>query len=312
MKSGVRPWLKLALLIISGIALFSVVGILVLNSILPEPAKFGKSLAAKPTITAPALKPVALSKLAHARTPENSDSSKNLAADSNTEVTRHGSIMTPAERRRLVTSAFVDRYLGTGRLQSHVCENLGNHGPPFTSAKEFGRQLERSLLGESPPSAAIEAIMLPVEYSLKNEAIRELVNTAKEAADRGDSGFLKKAHFYAMAAQATASLLNSRDELETISANAYRLYALSRATTLKPDLLQDPDLSDLCRGFERSIVDGLAQDTAIDRDRLARLLQRHEITNESIGYDPDAATGIRVGRNGFSLELPWLEKVFVK
>jgi hypothetical protein len=218
----------------------------------------------------------------------------------------------PTARKKLVSEKFIDRYLGDDRIQSRVCENLSSSVPPFKDVEEFGLQLERSLLGEAPPSASAEAVMLPIEYALKNDAVRELVNEAKFAADRGDTRFVHKAQFYAQAVRATASILSSQDKLEAISADAYQLYALSRAAARNPEILQDPEMGDFCRGIERAAVDGANRDESFDRNRMARLLEKYQISNESIDYDPNMSTRLSVVINsgGLQIKMPWLEAVF--
>ena len=220
--------------------------------------------------------------------------------------------MDPVERKRLVTEKFVEKYLSDDRMQSRVCENLDSSPAPFKGTEQFAKQIESTLLGESKPSAAVEAVMLPIEYTLKNEAVRDLVRSAEEAAANGDTGFLRKSAFYAQAAVATASILNSREQFELISANAYRLYAIARAAALNPAILQDPDLGDLCRGFERAALDGLANDDSLDRDRLLRMLERNGISPAAIDYDPNMTTNLSVVNSGggFRIKTPWLEKIF--
>lgn len=294
-----KRWQKITVIILAMVAVVSVLGIVTLVSLLPDPSSYAQVSASEPQ---PAAAPPANAPVAAIPSPTPSAGAPS----------KRDPVQNPAERKRLVTDAFVERYLSDDRIQSRVCDNLQASPAPFKSAEEFGKQIESSLLGESSPSAAAEAVMLPVEYTLKNEAVRELVRTAQDAAARGNTGFLQKAEFYALAAKATASVLGSREELEAISDSAYRLYAISRATALKPEILQDPDLSDLCRGFERSAVDGISRDDSVDRDRLSRMLQRHGVSNEAIGYNPNAETGIRIIQQDgtFQLKLPWLKDVF--
>lgn len=306
-----KPWQKIAVALVATAAFFSALAIIALIALLPEPATIGRTLqrSAKSShiaTTPPATSVVSPGASATKAAPPSSNSG------APTSATPAPSPVPAAERKRLVTEAFIERYLSDDRMQSRVCDNLSQSPPPFKSAEEFGKQLENSLLGESKPSATAEAVMLPVEYTLKNEAVRELVRTAQDAAARGNTGFLHKAQFYALAARATASVLGSREELEAISSNAYRLYAMSRAVALKPEILADPDLGDLCRGFERSALDGIAHNDNMDRDRLNRLFERHGITNESIDYDPNVSTRIQLVQDGgnFQIKLPWLERVF--
>jgi hypothetical protein len=304
-----KRWQKIAVIIFALIAAVPVIAVLYLIAILPDPATIGESIrsrTARPTPT--------VSAQITASPKANSGTRAITVPKPTSTIIPVQPIADTKERNRLVTEAFVDRYLSDDRIQSRVCDNLQASPPPFSSVKEFEEQIEKSLLKESPPSATAEAIMLPVEYTLKNEAVRELVELAREAADRGNTGFIKKAQFYALATRATASLLNTREELEAISDSAYRLYAISRATALKPEILQDPDLSDLCRGLERSAIDGISRDDAYDRDRLGRLLLRHGISNEAIGYDPNETTQIRLVQDGgsFEIKLPWFERVFKK
>ena len=302
-----KTWQKFAASLIGGVALLTVIGIAVLISVLPDPAALGRQLKPKRNLaqvqavtSPPSSAPSAISGAAVVPAQR--------AGYSNLDRIR---VTNPTERKRLVTEKFLERFLSDDRIESRVCENLQESPAPFKGGEDFGKQIESSLLGETKPSATVEAVMLPIEYTLKNEAIRELIRSAKNAAERGDTGFLNKAQFYSQAARATASVLNSREELESISGNAYRLYAIARATAFKPEILQDPDLGDLCRGLERAAVDGATRDEAFDRERLARLLQRHSIDPASIGYDPEMSISLRVvaGPNGLKVETPWIQKV---
>lgn len=298
-----KPWQKITLALVSGLAFFTVLSAFIVISFLPEPSAIGKRLRPKPALVpetsvttqpAPAASGIAASQGAKV------DPAKTL-------------VQAAAERKRLVNEKFIDKFLRDDRIQSRVCENLDGSPAPFKSGDEFGKQIESSLLGESKPSATVEAVMLPIEYTLKNEAVRDLIRSAENAAARGETGFLNKAQFYAQAARATTSLLNSREELESISGNAYRLYAIGRAAALKPEILQDPDLGDLCRGIESAAIDHVNRDEAFDRDRLSKLLQRHAIAPDSIGYDPNLSTRISINTtDGIRVETPWIQKVLTK
>ncbi len=304
-----KPWQKIAFSLIAGLALLTVVGVAVLFSVLPDPAALGGHLKTQGKLDRSFAKsrPRAAVTASSVERPTSAPEGRVISVN-------EPSVTDPKQRKRLVTEKFLERFLSNDRIDSRVCENLAGSPPPFKGGEEFGKQIESSLLGESKPSATVEAVMLPIEYTLRNEAVRELIRSAKNAADRGDTGFLSKAQFYTQAARATASILNSREELESISGNAYRLYAISRATALKPEILQDPDLGDLCRGLERAAIDGVSRDSGFDRERLARLLERHSIDPASIGYDPDMSTSLRVvaSPEGLKVETPWIQKVLTK
>ncbi len=300
-----KRWQKITVIMLASVAVVSALGIVALLSILPDPSAYVRARASNSI-------PVAQPESSRTSVSKTTLPAPSIALKTETPPTAIDEQDPAVERKRLVTDAFMVRYLSDDRIQSRVCDNLHSSPAPFKSAEEFGKQIESSLLGKSQRSAAAEAVMLPVEYALKNEAVRELVRTAQDAAAHGDTGFLKKAQFYTLAAKATASVLGSREELEAISDSAYRLYAISRATALKPEILDDPDLGDLCRGFEQSAVDGITRDQSYDRDRLSRLLQRHGVSNESIGYDPNEETTVRIVQQdgNFQLKLPWLKHVF--
>jgi hypothetical protein len=304
-----KRWQKIVITVAACVAAFTVVAVIVLFSALPDPSAIGKSLRSR-RAAADRTQPNAQLANSANKTPP-SALAENLGGTAQPSPTPAVDL---AERKRRVTDAFLDRYMSDERIRSRVCENLAESPAPFKNSTEFGQQVESSLLGETKPSAAVEAVMLPIEFTLKNEAVRELVRAAEEATARGDTGFLQKAEFYAQAARATASVLSTRAELEAISANAYRLYALSRAAALKPELLSDPDMTDLCRGFERSALDGIARDEAFDRDRLNRLLSRHGISAASIDYDPNMSTALRVdtSEGGLQIKTPWLDRIFKK
>ena len=310
-----KPWQRVALAIIAGLAVVSTAGIVAVLAVLPNPEWIGERL--KSFEQRPALANTASAKASPEANGQASASppvaaAQTLGAPVAMASPAPSATPDPAARRQAVAERFINRYIREDRIQSDVCENLATTTAPFKTAEDFGRQIEASLLGEARPSAATEAVMLPVEYTLKNEAVRDLVDSARIAADRGNTGFIQKAQFYAQAARATASLLTSREELESISGHAYRLYAISRAAALKPELLQDPDTGDLCRGIERSAVDGVDRDVAFDRERLMRLLDRHGIDPASINYNPDMATGIRVvsDEQGLQIKMPWLDQIF--
>lgn len=290
-----KPWQKIALTVVLSLAIFSLVAIAGIFSLLPHPATVGAMLRRAPPPQTP-----------HITKTSQRPSAETVAAPSPKPA------LDPAGRKKLVSEKFIDRYLTDDRIQSRVCDNLTSSIVPFKNVDEFASQLEKSLLGESPLSATAEAVMLPIEFTLKNEAVRDLVDQAKNAADRGDTGFVRKAQFYAQALRATASVLSTQDQLEAISADAYQLYALSRATALRPEMLQDPETGDFCRGIERAAVDGVNRDENFDRDRMARLLAKYDITNESIGYDPHISTRLRVVTTdaGLQIKMPWLEAVF--
>lgn len=296
-----KTWQKIAVLAIGSIAALPVIIIVAVLLILPDPASLGRAIRRRTTakvtvVTAPLAAKIIL----------------NTVTPFPTAATPAPVILTdPVERKRLVSEKFVERYLTDDRMQSRVCENLENSPAPFKGTEQFGKQIESTLLGESKPSATVEAVMLPIEYTLKNEAVRDLVRSAEEAAANGDTGFLRKSQFYAQAAVATASILSSREQFELISANAYRLYAIARAAALKPSILQDADLRDLCRGFERAALDGLPSDD-LDRARLLRMLERNGIAPASIDYDPNMTTNLSIVNSdgGFRIKTQWLEKVF--
>ncbi|CAN5540120.1 hypothetical protein BH10BDE1_BH10BDE1_18750 [soil metagenome] len=300
-----KPWQKIALTTVLSLAVFSVVIIVSIVSLLPSPGSLGVHRPA----SAPVARPIADEATVSAAA---SKAAISATTPVKAEVRSPAPALDAAARKKLVSEKFMERYLSSDRIESHVCENLATSTAPFQTMEEFGIQLEKSLLGESPPSASAEALMLPIEYTLKNEAVRELVDSASDAFERGDTGFAQKAQFYAQAARATASVMSSRDELETISADAYQLYSLSRAAALKPEILQDPDMSDLCRGIERSAVDAVDRDRNFDRERMSRLLARHGISNESIGYDPRMSTRLTIvtSENGLQIKMPWLDAVF--
>lgn len=313
----VSRYQKIAIALVSGAALFSLVLILVLVFILPDPATVGRALALKshrksdpqsdwkqnPSPSQSSVPPSSVSLTSKIKK-TNASSVAGVETKSDTED--------PAMRKQRIIAAFSDRYLVDDRIHSRVCENLATPSPPFKNAEEFGKQIERSLLGESRPSAAVEAIMLPVEYMFKNESVRELIKAAREASMNEKTGFMQKAQFYALTAQVTTSILSSRDELEKVSAKAYELFALSRAVALKPKILEDPDLGDLCSRFERAVIDGISQNEKDDRENMLRMFERHGISMAAIGYDPKAPTGLRLVQDGSSLQikLPWLDRVF--
>lgn len=297
-----KPWQKIAIAVVLTIAVLSIGAILTILAILPSPASLGKhipSRATGPATSAPLAKtetqspPVAAMQSFGVKPSEPAPSAT----------------PTGAQRKRLVAEKFVERYLSDDRMRSDICENLPASTAPFKTIEEFGLQVEASLLGEKPMSTTAEAVMLPIQYTLKNDAVRELVRAAENAASRGETGFVHKAQFYAQAAVATASLLSSRDELEAVSGHAYRLYALSRAVSQYPAMAADPEVGDLCRGIERSAVDGVSRDPEFDRERLSRLLSRHGIDPATIDYDPRMSTEIQITTEGGSMQvrLPWLE-----
>jgi hypothetical protein len=304
-----KPWQKIALTIVLSLAVFSLVIIVGIFSLLPNPATFGERLKRGPEVT------VSLADTEAPTAPITNEQKPTPPAIA-PSAARHSAPKSAADkdskRKKLVSDKFIDRYMTYDRIQSRVCENLGTGVRPFKNVEEFSSQLESSLLGETPPSATAEAVMLPIEYTLKNDAVRELVDIAKNAADRGDTGFVQKAQFYAQAVRATASIMSSRNELEVISADSYQLYALARAAALKPEIIEDAEMGDLCRGIERSAVDGLNRDRAFDRDRMSRLIAKHGITNESIGYDPLMSTRLSVvsTEGGLHVRMPWLESIF--
>ena len=312
-----RPGQKIAIGLVGGFVILSALVLLSILVLLPNPTWIGKKLNSQSlsaqSVATPDLNLNAKNESTSSESPAVEAANGLTPQDSvDPESPRPAPSQTDAERRRLVSEKFVDRYLLEDRIQTTVCENLGNSTETFRTPEEFGKQIEGFLLGETKPSATAEAVMLPIEFTLKNAAVRDLVRSAKNAADRGDTGFLQKAQFYAQAARATASVLSSRDEFESISGHAYLLYAIGRAAALKPEILQDPDTNDLCRGIERSAIDGLARDTVFDQGRLMRLLERHGIDPTSINYNPQTSTQLQViSQDGsMQIKMPWLEQIF--
>lgn len=303
-----KTWQKIAIALVASFAIFGLLAVVTILAALPDPAALGAMLrvtdrtqpepaANQPTNARPTQKPKTVSSATNSQPP-----------------TAFVPPLDPAERRQQITARFVDRYFTEDRMQTRVCENLGSRVSPFRNVNEFGKQLEASLLGESARSPIVEAVMLPVEYTLKNEAVRDLVSMAKDAALRGDTGFLGKAEFYAQAALATASVLSSREEFEAVSSHGYRLYALSRAATLKPDVLQDAEATDLCRGMEEAALAGLERDETFDQERLDRVLSRYGIDPSDIGYDPRLSTRVQLeaGESGINVRVPWIEHILKK
>ena len=309
-----RPGQKIAVSLVGGFVFLAVLIFVSILALLPNPAWIGKRLGSVSSDTSGIVlsdEPSANLTTAPAKNLTTGDATVDAA---NADSPRPSPDPSLAERRRMVSAKFIDRYIVETRIQTKVCENLGNSTAPFRSTQEFGQQIESSLLEETKPSATTEAVMLPIEYTLKNEAVRELIASMRNAADRGDRGFLQKAQFYAQAARATASMVSSRDEFTAISGHAYRLYAISRAAALKPEILQDPETNDLCRGIERSAIDGVERDIAFDQERLMRLLGRHGIDPASIDYNPETSTDFRIVYEGGSMQVkvPWLDQVFKK
>lgn len=297
-----KPWQKIALTLTLSLAALSAILVVGLFSLLPDPAAVGSHLNRSSSRPTPK--------------PATSDNAKVAAVEKfSPEPDRAASARGGDDRdarKKRISQKFLERYFTEDRLQSRVCENLESPIQPFQNVDEFGSQIEMALLGEARPSPSAEAVMLPIAYTLKNEAVRELVDTAKSAADRGETGFLQKAQFYAQAARATASVLSSQAEFESISADAYLLYTLSRAVALKPSILEDADLADFCRGIERSAIYGLARDTDFDRGRMQRLLSRHDITNAAVGYDPQISMRLSIvnSKGGLQIKMPWLDAIF--
>lgn len=323
-----KPWQKVALIIIAVLATFTAVAIIAILSVLPDPAALGERLRAnRPTenrLRARTSTNLAIKRPATLSGTQAS-SAPSFAGSIGASPTPAPTPLTAADKKRLVSQRFIERYMSDDRMRSEICENLATTGAstPFRNAQEFGQQIEMSLLNEAatevggastassklPP--ATEAVMLPIQYTLKNDAVRDLIRDAENAAERGNTSFIGKARFYAQAARATASVLSSRDELEAISGHAYRLYALSRAAALKPGILQDPEAASLCRDIERSAIDGVSFDETDDRARLLELLSRHGIDPESIDYNPSLSRGLDVQADGdsFNVKIPWLDRV---
>lgn len=210
-------------------------------------------------------------------------------------------------------SYLLTRFGGTS-TDIRTCSLLNRPIAQPQNALEWKSAFDRFASGTNAEDPLLESMLLPAGYFVRIPAVRQVLETMRDALETGDHRFLDQPTFPPALSQASAQTIRFQEPLSRLSARAYHLATLTRAVQMNPDLGNDTRTANLC-----TLITAAAQNDmngrpglSIDDEKQALLsyLAAVGFSPTQLNFDPNLGSQISVvmTERQVSLSTPWLTR----
>lgn len=173
------------------------------------------------------------------------------------------------------------------------------------------QELQEALVsGKNDPVA--ESIVPVFRFLFRSSEIPTIVRQIETA--EADMGLMDKTELYIRIYQSLSFLSDHEKDLNLLLQKSYDLNTLMRTVALNPPLAHDATVVNMCQHIEQSILSQGPFDIDKQATEITHLLQQNNISPQGVGFDPTYRAHILTDFSGtsFSLDEPWLSKIFAK
>jgi hypothetical protein len=194
-----------------------------------------------------------------------------------------------------------------------VCDHLKNaSASPLDGYDQqtLNEKFEESALSENK-DPVIQSFKPILRYIVRLPTFRQLIETANEEADKGDSDFTSKATFYKQLYGVYGEINAKKPQVDALADKTYYLYMMSRALAQRPDLASDPQITTYCHSLESAINTNAAFPPEQEKAEFQKFMDYAHVDGKDIGYDPNYKTDFKIEFDKSSLRLRggWIESV---
>jgi hypothetical protein len=180
-----------------------------------------------------------------------------------------------------------------------VCENLGK--TEYFEWKKSGKDFsfDQMMKDTERDDPFLEALRTPLKAVFQDKNVKPLLQEvfdleAQNLTEEEKDSFFEKVGFYSRVANAGVNLLRRRSYFESIADQAMHLGVLAKMAKLKPEILADTELTDLCQEMEEVMVGEDEIDVVSERAKIKILIAKYGFKNEELDFDPDSYIKFKV------------------
>ncbi|RYG55664.1 hypothetical protein EON80_30360 [bacterium] len=182
------------------------------------------------------------------------------------------------------------------------------------SSQEWKSAFDQLAAGTITDDPVLESMILPAGYFVRIPAVRQVLETMRDALETGDHRFLDQPSFPPALSQASAQTIRYREALSRISARAYHLTTLARAVQMNPDLANDTRTANLCNLITTAAQNDIGARPALsvtdENQALLTYFAAVGFSPTQLNFDPDAGVEMSalLTERQVSLSAPWITK----
>jgi hypothetical protein len=193
-----------------------------------------------------------------------------------------------------------------------TCTLLSRPSVTPHSAQEWKSAFDQLASGTITADPVLESMIMPAGFFVRIPAVRQVLETMRDALETGDHRFLDQPTFPPALSQASAQTIRYREALSRISARAYHLTTLARAVQMNPDLANDTRTANLCNLITTAAQNdmGARPSLSVNDEKMALLSYFASVgfSPTQVGFDPNAGVEMSalLTERQVSLSAPWL------